>query len=233
MTYKTLGQLRAEVEQETDTELEDFVQPAEVLTYFKDGVREAAAHIHKLGLEDDYFLSNKTYDLTLGQRYIAMPADIYASKIRGLTYSYQTKVYPLRRLKGKDRFVQAQQLRQSGHANAFYVYQIINFSPVTGAQIELFPVSYENLTACIFMDYIRVPLDVVDDASLIDIPEFYSFIKAYVKKKIMGKEGSAMAEDAKADFDRELSLMLATLNEMVPDYDSEIPPDLSIYEEHS
>lgn len=231
MVLRTYADLKNEVLVETDTEAEDFIQTSEVLGYFKDAVNEAEAHIHKLGLEDDYFLTTQTYSLTNGQLSLAMPSNIYATKIRGLVYSTPDKVYPLRRIKGAKRFEIVENLLQNPHSGEYYRYQILNNNSTTGYIAQLLPPSYEDRANCIVMYYIRNANTIVDDNTVVDIPEFYSFIKAYVKFKIYDKEGSVKMADALQDLNKERELMLATLAEMVPDYDSEIPPDLSIYEE--
>lgn len=231
MQYKTYATLKSEVLIETDTEAEDFIQASEVLAYFNDAINEAEAHIHKLGLEDDYFLSTAQFSLTNGLQYLTMPSDIYATKIRGLIYATTEKTYPIKGIKGPKKFEEMQDILMNSGGQPYYQYQILNASAANGHRIHLFPYSYETATNCITMYYIRNANEVTVDASVVDIPEFYSFIKAYVKYKIYDKEGSVKASDAKADLDKERLLMIETLTEMTPDYNNEIPPDLSIYEE--
>lgn len=233
MSYRTYGDLKTEVLIETDTEGEEFIQAAEVLSYFQDAVNKAAAHIHKLGVEDDYFLTRTQYSLTNGQQTLDMPANIYATKIRGLIYSTTEKTYQITKFKGAGRFSAMADVLQSPTQGAYYKFQIVNDSADDGFKIELYPYSQEDSTNCITMHYIREPATIVDDDSLVDIPQFYSFVKAFVKWKIYDKENSAKADDAKAEMEAEQNLMLETLAEMVPDYDSTIPADLSAYEEHS
>ncbi len=233
MELRTYSELKTEVLMETDTEAEDFIQSDEIRGYFRDAINEAEAHIHKLGLEDDYFLTSQSYSLTNGLTHLAMPTNIYATKIRGLVYSTPDKVYPIKRIKGAKRFEIIQNLLQNPHSGEYYRFQIINDNSTDGYKMELLPPSYETRTNCIVMYYIRNANNPTTDSTKIDIPEFYSFIKAYVKYKIYDKEGSVKSADALVEVNKERELMLATLAEMVPDYDSEIPPDLSLYEEMS
>lgn len=81
------------------------------------------------------------------------------------------------------------------------------------------------------MDYIRTVVLVQNDTDLVDIPEFYSFIKAFVKYKLFDKENSPKADSVKADYAKETNLMIETLREMTPDHDNEIEGDYSHYEE--
>ncbi len=232
MTLKTYGDLRAEIERECDTEAEDWVTEPEIRAYFQDAINEAEGHIHKLGLEDDYFLDTATYSLTVGQETIDLPENIYATKIRGLTYATKEKVYPMRRAVGGRKFEDIQNVLLNPHSGEYYRY-IIRNKAGEGFKIYLFPLSYETTANCIHMDYIRNMNEIEDDSSTIEVPEFYSFVKAYVKWKIYDKENSVKAPDMLQDLNKEREYMLSVLAEMVPDADNKIPMDLSFYEEMS
>lgn len=233
MLYRTYSDLKNEVLRETDTEAEDFLQAEEIMDYFNDAVREGLSHIQKLGLEDDYFQKSVSYSLTLGQTELDLPTDIYAAKIRALIYSTPSKIYPIKRLKGKNKFLAIQELLQPASNNTYYSYDLENPSPTSGFKIKLYPVSYETTTNCIILNYVRTVERITGDSSLVDIPEFYSFIKAFVKMKIFDKENSDRTVKANADYEKEKLLMMETLGEMTPDYDNLIEGDTTIYEEHS
>lgn len=234
MLYLSFGDLKQEVLREVDMEGEDFISAPEVKGYFTDAIREACALIHKLGCEDDYFKKSVSYSLTVGLEELSLPADIYAAKIRGLTYATSEKIYAIKRVKGPNKFAIIQGiLKRDTTSYSTFIYDLENSDPVTGHKIKLYPKSTEATTNCIVMDYIRRPIALTSDASLVDIPEFYSFIKAFVKYKLYDKEGSPRVSDALNDLNKERELMLATLSEMTPDYDSMITPDLSFYEEMS
>lgn len=233
MQYKTFGELKLKVQRETDTEAEEFVTSEEIKSYFQDAVNECAAHIHKLGLEDTYFQSRKKYDIVIGQQELELPPDIYAMKISALTFSGNGKVFPIKRMKGPKRFSIIAEMEQFQENGDWYEYHILNTSPDTPPVIELWPPSKDQGANFITMYYIRQAIQIVDDSSKVDIPEFYSFIISFVKWKIYSKEGSALTSDAKAELDEKRDLMLATLAEITPDYDSNIEGDRSAYEEHT
>lgn len=234
MIYQTYGTLKSEVLIEADMEAEDFIQPAEVKTYFTDAIREARAHIMKLGLEDDYFIKEQKYSLTHGQSELTLPTDIYATKIRALTYSSPSKVYTIHRIKGVKKYEIMQHIRQSPSGGEYLMYDIENSSPTLGSKVVFYPESQETTTDCIILKYVRATTALVDDSSLVDIPEFYSFVKAYVKWKLYDKEGSPRAADFKQDYENEKKLMLDTLTEMTPDnYNNLLEADIDIYGEIS
>ena len=233
MIYQTYGTLKSEVLIEADMEAEEFLQAAEIKTYFRDAVREARAHIMKLGLEDDYFIKEQKFSLTTGQQEVDFPTDIYAMKIRAFTYSTPAKVYQVKRLKGTQKYEVMQRIRQNPGSGQYLSYDIENSSPATGPKIVLYPVSQETTTDALVMKYVRNSIEIVDETSLVDIPEFYSFVKAYVKWKCYDKEGSVRAADFKQDYENEKKLMMDTLTEMTPDSDNLLIPDAAIYEEMS
>lgn len=233
MQYKTFGELKLKVQRETDTEAEEFVTSAEIQSYFQDAVNECAAHIHKLGLEDIYFQSRKKYDIVIGQQEFELPPDIYAMKISALTFSGNGKVFPIHRMKGPKRFAIMAEMEQFNENGDWYEYQILNTSPDEMPVIEIWPPSKDQGQNFVVMYYIRQPIQIVDDNSKVDIPEFYSFVVSYVKWKIYQKEGSVLISEAKEELDRNRELMLATLAEMTPDYDSHIEGDRTAYQEHT
>jgi hypothetical protein len=233
MIYRTYQDLRDEVLREADAEAEDFVQEDEIKGYFNDAIREALSHIQKIGLEDDYFQKSVKLSLVNGQTEIDLPADVFAAKIRGLIYATPTLVYEVKRIKGPQKFAEIQRLLQTPSQNAYYQYDLENPSPTSGFKIKLYPISYETLTNCLTLNYVRTVERIVDESDLVDIPEFYSFIKAFVLMKIFAKENDAQAAEKKADYEKEKLLMLETLSEMTPDYDNKVIGDVSFYQEHN
>ena len=222
MVYRTYGDLKSEVLIEADMEAEDFIQEPEVKAYFTDAVREARAHIIKLGLEDDYFVKEQIASLTNGQTEMSLPADIYGFKIRAFSYSTPSKVYTIHRLKGTKKYEVMEHIKQSPSGGEYLMYDIENASPTTGPKIRFYPISQETTANCLVLKYVRNVTDLTNDASLVDIPEFYSFIKAYVKWKLYDKEGSPRSADFKLDYEAEKKLMLDTLTEMTPDNHSNL-----------
>jgi len=233
MEYKTYGELKLKVQQETDTETEDFVSEAELLRWFNDAINECEANIHLCGLEEDYFLTRDVKSLTLGQETVDLPTNIYANKIRAVLYHGQSDNYKIDRIRGRRKFEEANYLKEEYTAGASmcYQYMIYNDSASVKPYMELFPKSNETTADCIRIYYIRNANAVVDDSSLVDIPEFHYYITAYVRFRIYDKEGSVQAAAAEKDLNKAKQLMMDTLATMVPDDDDEIDMDLTIYEE--
>lgn len=231
MQYKTYGALKAEVQAETDTEAEDFVVEDEIMSYFQEAVDECAAHIYKVWpVACNYFEKLVKMDIAAAQQLLALPDDIYARAILRLVFNGNGKVFPITRMKNTGRFEAIAEMSQNSTSD-YYRYLFVNDAPDEETQIQIWPPSIDAGVNFIWLWYVRQPIQIVDDDSLIDIPEFYYYIKAYVKWKIYGKEGSPLLAEAKEERNEKRQLMLDTLAEMTPDEDNLIEGDYSAYEE--
>lgn len=240
--FFTYGELRARVEEETDTEEETFVEPDEKVRYANKGINIVEAEILKV--DEDYFLEDSTITFVAAQEEYAFPAQIYANKIRGFIYHNGTQIFPIKRFKRRRKFERIERAREFGTGNLDFEYFIRNKKgtlltdppdrkivivpapAVAGAFGKLYWIRNAN----------RVPLvtggtQAASDATIIDILEWVSVVEAYMKMKIMDKEGDPRFEAAVAQFQAERQRMIETLTDMVPDDDNEIEQDLSHYHE--
>lgn len=233
MTYKTYSELKTIIEKELDLETEDFVQPTELLDYFNRGVKEAEASIHKLGVEDNYFKKPGLLTLASGSSSVALPSDIYATKIKKIVYANGNQIFEIRRMRDKDKLMRKKIMDLTPGSNPIYEYDLANASAAAGITIELHPPAQETSTTNVAIEYIREAAQMVNDSDPCDIPEFYTFVLAFVRWKVKDKEGSPDSDSAKQDYERERLLMVETLENQVPDDESEIEKDISSYEEMS
>lgn len=230
---ETYGNMKAKIERDLDTEDEDFVQEAELLEYFNDAQRECEAHIHKLGLEDIYFKTSDTPSLVTSTSSYSMPSDIYLNKILKCVYNDGNRVFEVKKLKGRTRYLDKALIENSTVSQPIYQYDITNASAALGTKWVLTPASQETSTN-IERHYIRKVAALEDDDSICDVPDVcLNFIYAYVSWRIWGKEGDARATDAKDEMLRQQGLMLETLSEMTPDDNNDVEMDGSIYDEMS
>jgi hypothetical protein len=233
MTYKTFGTLKTKIQRETDTEDEEFVTADEIKDYFQEAVDECAAQIYKIWpLACQYFEKLTKYDLEVGQQNVTLPSDMYARAITRLVFKGNGKVFTVRRMKQNRRYELMAQIDQDGDQGDYYMYYFDNASSAV-QQLQLWPTSKDEGEDILWMWYVRQPIQIVDDDSKIDVPEFYYYITSYVKWKIYDKEGSVKAVDAKVELEKNKALMLSTLDEMTPDEDNLIESDTSAYEEHT
>jgi hypothetical protein len=229
MEYPTFATMKARIKDDQDLEAEDFVDDTELMNIFNEAIRECEAHIHKLELEDIYFLTSDTPTLLNGTADYAMPTNIYANKLISVVYGNGTNIYEVKRMRGEKRFLDKAITDQSG-GSANYQYMIVNNTAAAGVKFKLVPASQENSTN-ITRWYIRSATKMEDDTSQCDIPEFLNFIYAYVKWRVLDKEYSPKADGAKNDLREQKDLMMQTLENMVEDSDNKIIADYTLYEE--
>lgn len=232
MELRTYAQIKSKIEQDLDIETEDFIQPDELLGYVNEAIDECEAEIHKLGMEDEYFLTRSHIPLTLGVEEYDLPSDIYANKIRRLMYERGNVIFAIKRLR-KDQFELYATYKQYPPPSNFYVYMLINPTAGDKPKILLIPQARETDSSVVRIWYIRNANKMVDDTSVCDIPEFAPFIIKFAKWKVLQKEGNPGMDAAKEELESQRQLMKETLENMVPDDDSRIQVDVSTYQEMS
>ncbi len=81
--------------------------------------------------------------------------------------------------------------------------------------------------------HLRNPARVYVDSDLMDIPESTNYVMQYVKVRCYEKEGHPMLEKAIPDLERERLRMIDLLTERIPDDDTIVQGDMTLYNEHS
>lgn len=224
----TFGEAKTKVENELDLRAENFVTEVELKDWFNQAIDFLEAQIHKLGIEDEYFLKQDTIALVSGQADYNLPDDIYANKIKGLIYAENTtRVYTVTRVRGEHRFLDIKHTELNNLPTEDYRYIPINQS-VNNPQIRLVPPSSIDSETALTIWYIRNAARVAVDSDVIDIPEFFSYTIQFVKNEIKKKEGTFSELDL-LDLQREEKNAIDTLTNMVPDGDDTILGDLSHY----
>lgn len=230
MQYKTYLEIRTKVEEDLDLQDELFIQDSELLGYCNEAIDEAEAEIHTI--YEDYFLTYDYISLVNGQEEYDLPSNIYANKIRGIVYSDGATIYNVPKLKHSDMF-QLIELSNQYSTTDFYKYMIVNRAEGLNPKMLLVPNSREDGTNRLKIWYLRNANRMVDDTSICDIPEFSQFVVKYMKVECYKKEGHPNIAIATQDLEMQRRQMIATLSNMIPDGDTEIQKDLSIYDDMS
>jgi len=233
MDYKTWTTLKAEIVDELDLEDEDFITATELMRKTNDLIKHAEAVIHNL--HEDYFRRSDNIEITSGTASYAMPTDIYANKMRRVIFNDGTNKYRVKRIP-LDDIVNVE-------TGDDYQYDIINTSATTGVQMVLYPTPDFNDKSGSLRSprrftrwYLRCANQIATGASKVDLPEFYTFLKAGLKLyALLKQEGTVpqMAlQAAAADFAAEEQRMKDSLASMVvDDEEGKIEPDTTFYEE--
>jgi hypothetical protein len=231
MATWTLLDIRNKIEKDLATEDELFVQKTEFSGYVNEAIREAEAEIHKLGLDDNYYLSKSTISLVNGTAEYSLPSDIYANKIKNMFYLNGAIRYKILRLRGTKALNYFHDLNYLATGTEEYRYLILNDAS-SGPKIVFSPTPKETVSDVITIWYVRDAKELSNDSDVCDIPEFINFILQYVKNRVYEKDvGHPNAPKAASDLEQQRALMIATLTDMVADGDNVVEQDISFYEE--
>lgn len=225
--YWTLAELTAKIERDTDIESEVFIQPAELIDYINEAIDEAESEVHTI--YEDYLMSRATLTLVSGTSEYDLPANIYAHKIRRVTYRNGVRVYTIRRLRDWRKFEEFELNKAFGVSTENYGYLILN--EAVAAPKMIFTPDVNESGAYVTVWFLRQANRLAVDADIMDIPEAANFVLQHVKTRIYEKEGHPMLAKAMGDLEKERALLHATLTAMVPDGENQIEMDLSHYEE--
>lgn len=242
MQATTFGQIDNKVRRDLDLQdADNFIPFDEMAGYGNEGIDAAEAIIHKI--DEDYFLTKAVLNLVQGQEDVALPSDIYAQKIREVVYKKNDTVYPLRRLRDPHAFYKKAVADLYVNNTEEYEYFLRMDSGSSQAVMMLAPPAYETgayLQFWYIRNAARIPLieegssRAAQIATILDIPEFRSFVEQFMKVRCLEKmkDFPAMA-DARDKLVAIGEQMTNTLTNRVPDRDDEVPQDVTHYQEHN
>jgi len=241
MDYKQFSDIKTKIEMELDLETEDFIQPNEFIGFVNDAIAQAEQQIHKLGLEDEYFLTKTQVSLVAGQADYNLPADVYSNKLKRIIYQVGTTIYDVVRFRSKDRFLEKALRDQYGGTTQYYKYELRNDGPGSSTQkpvFELSPASQETTSNALTVWYYRAAnkwaLTDTNGDGYCDLPESAAqFVFAYTRYRCYDKEGHPNTPEAKDAMMTARQDMIDVLTNMVPDEESSIDKDVSLYEDFS
>lgn len=224
MDLVTYSSIKTKLYNDLDLYDEDFITEAEFLGYLNEAQNDCEAVIHNLGLESRYFLNVDTLTLVSGTQDYAMPSDVYANKLVKVFYNNGSKIYEMFRVRNLTELP----FIQSGED---YKYLILNLT--AGIKMRLFPSPLES-GAYVQRYYIRNMRDLTTSTAstnTCEIPESVNFLYAHTRMRVYQKEGNPMLAKAESDLKIQHDLMVQTLQEMVPDENNIIQPDMSFYQD--
>lgn len=232
MTAWTQAAIIAKVESDLDLQEETHITASEMAGYLNEAIGDFQALAETL--DEDYFLTKVSLPLVQGQAVYAVPANIYASKIRGIIYRNGPLSFEIRRIRRFHEFAKISDIDYIPVSNPTYRYELINTSNVSGVQIELHPPAQETSASNVTVWFRREATTLVNPTDVCDVPEGINYIFAHMKKSCMAKEnlGTPPPEAVQA-LEKQEVLVTNALQNRVPDDDNEIQLDLSHYTEHT
>lgn len=226
--FWTRLQLIQKVERDLDLEGERFITPDEMRGYLEEAIDDVEKRTHTL--YEDYFVASDTITLVSGTSKYALPANIFAHKIRAIIYRNGTRVYEVKRIREWKKFITyAMDRVYAGGSEDEYCYFLEN---TTAGQTKIvFSPSVAENGAYIEVWFLRQANRLDADTDALDVPEAASYVIQYMKVRCYEKEGHPNLGKAMQDLETERLQLDGTLQAMVPDGDNEIEPDLQIYRE--
>lgn len=228
----TWGQLKTEIYQEDDLAEEVFASASEIVGYINDGLRSIEKEIHAMG-GWKYFEDFVQMQTQIGQTAYDLPTNIYANRIIGFFNTTKgDEILPIKHVSSV--------VSLNGKTGDTFQYKIFNtpiLADINGAvisggpKIYLYPAPNDIYNLSLF--FIRRVSEVVDDNSIIEIPEGREFLKAYVIERTLNKE--RLNQDAQ-ESPRTAQLraqLIASLSGMLADENNQMSVDSGFYNEHN
>ena len=144
-SYKTYDFISGFVRKKLDLQEESFITAAELLEYCEEAIKFCEAEVHKLNIEDQYFVANAPIALSVNKADYDMPANIYGNKILRLVYNSGSKVYDIPRIRIQKRFEVAALMDRYEPADD-YAYMHVNNDARSGTKLRFYPRSREVTT---------------------------------------------------------------------------------------
>lgn len=231
MVYRTFGDLKTQVEQELDTEGEEFVQAPELMNYFNSAIILCEATIVKLGLKEKYLQGEQFLSTVQGQSDYDLPPDIVINKIRKITYATPTCAYTLKPTNREYDYAIEDSLRGQNVGGDWYTYSLYKIGNVQ--KLRLIPQPTTNRTNAVRIVYFKSLQRYTADSDYCDLPDVcYEYLLSYVRYRVYAKESHVNTPDEKANMGILLGLMQETMQNQVADPDINIQDsDFSHYAE--
>ena len=227
MKYWTWAEIKGKVLRDLDLEGESFIQEDELLGYANEAVDEVERQIHTLC--EDYFLSRLDLPLVSGQEEYSLPSDIFAMKLRQIVYRNGTQVWKLERIREWHKFETYESDRSRVAQNQMYGYFILNKN-AGSPKILITPTPTES-GDFLKVWYIRNANELVDDSSILDIPEAAGYIIQSIKVRCYEKELHPNLQKAIADLAGQREDTIKSLSEMFADNQNILEADTRLYDE--
>lgn len=142
-SYKTYDFISTFVRKKLDLQEESFITSDELLSYCEEAIKFCEAEVHKLNIEDQYFVANSPIALSTNKADYDMPANIYGNKILRLVYNTGSKVYDIPRIRIQARFEVGALMDRYEPADD-YAYMHVNNDARSGTKLRFYPRSRET-----------------------------------------------------------------------------------------
>jgi hypothetical protein len=211
-----------EIRNELNLGDQGLVGDPELMVMANRGLQFAESEIHSLN--EDYFRTSDVLTLVAETSTYDLPIGIYGGKLRLVQFDDGNTVYEVTKIRSKDigGVRDGMEYRYDlDNSGTFGVRMVIYPTPITGG-------------AYVKRWYLRRANVIVDAASLVDLPEFSTFLFSYVKVQVLlksdGVTSPALLSAAQAELQMARDLMVRSLSSIVVDEaEGDLDLDFSFY----
>lgn len=225
MQLLTYAQMKLKLQSDYDITDERFIDEDDLVGYINEAIDDAETTIHTLHHEDKYFLCPATVSLVASTQDYALPFNIYANKIRLVTYvngALKYKIDRILRLEEIDYVETTDQLR----------YVIINEEATGAPRMRFYPIPAETSTN-VKLWYIRNMKRMTSSAAatnVCEVPECVNFVYQHVRRSCAKKtRRTDLIEMEDSMLKQQYQAMCDALKDMTAEENNKVPMDLSSY----
>lgn len=224
MEGRTWGQLRLELRNELNLGDQGLVEDAELMVMANRGLMFAESEIHSMN--EQYFGTSDVLSLVSGTASYPLPTNIFGCKLMLVQFDDGVTKYEMPRIRKRDiaNVQDGQEYRYDlDNSSTLGMRQVVYPTPtVSGAYVKRWYLRRANL--------------LVDDTTVVDLPEFSTFLFAYVKMQVLlkseGVTSPALLQAAQTELQMARDLMVKVLSSSVIDNDEgQVDADFSFYNE--
>lgn len=233
---KTLKQLRDDIKDRYGKQDQTVVDDNLIRKLINDAIKVIESNINQYQGDNDYFLSEYTFNTVANQRRYALPNNIYANKIRAITDANNNLINKIR---------QPFKFFKNNTLDNPYYNERVYFLNDDGPPLNADDPDQSNIYTTTKINIIPTPMEVeqisvhyrrecnvmINDHSVCDVPEFDEFIINYVLMEISNIDQSEKLTYYQNQTDSWKELMVSSLNPQVDDGDNEIIPDTSVLDD--
>lgn len=232
-TFRTFGDLSTQVKQELDIEVEEFIQPTELINYFNTGMNIIEAELMKIGQKDEYLKGEAFVDFVTGTNEYDLPPDIVYEKIRKVIYRESNSlIYELKKMVVEGKY-ETQDVLRAYNSTSYYMYDLYQVGTIW--KIRIYPSVTLTIANALRIIYWKTINRYDVDATECNIPSIcYDYLLSYIRYRVYMKETHVNTPAEKEQLLSFRQLMIETLQNQVEDPDTTRNDlDVSIYEEFS
>ena len=237
MAYRTFADLRTQIEMETDTEGEEFIQAPEMVGFLNSAVTIVESELIKIGLREKYLQGEAYISTVANQADYDLPADMIDTQIRKIIYRNGSIKYEVKPLLDEDQYLK-EDIYNDYSANEIYWYQLYKDSTSDELKLRLTPKASNTVSNALRVIYWRDLNRMInedDTTTKCDVPWVcYEFIISYCRRKVYKKELGLSVNIEQEELNSMLALMRETLQQQLADPNVNLVyMDTTVYEEMS